>query len=336
MLDEGRHKIETRGALLHLTRQRCATPILFIIFNRPEKTAQSFERIRQARPSRLYVAGDGPRPNLVGEENKVKHAREIASNVDWECEVRFLFSDENKGCRRAVATALNWFFENEEMGIIIEDDVVAHPMFFQYCEDALITYKGDTSVGIIGGFSISDHSEEARPMSVRFVSNTLVWGWATWRRVWREYDEHLTEWTAEDNAFLLRQGATSPTFVDMWCRIFNSVTRNEVDTWDYQLMYLLFKKQLLCAIPPVNLITNIGYDSEATHTHSKRPAWLRDSFDGEMQKIVMTTPRINQQAETEILRKVYGITRVADIKTIVKRALRAMKRLSNWHCRKNL
>ncbi len=116
------------------------TAVLFLVFNRPDTTAQVFDAIRKARPPRLYVAADGPRANREGEAEKVAKVREIATAVDWPCEVRTLFRDANLGCKRAVSGALDWFFGEEEAGMVLEDDCLPHPDFFRFCDALLERY----------------------------------------------------------------------------------------------------------------------------------------------------------------------------------------------------
>ncbi len=127
------------------------SPVLFLIFNRPDTTAKVFEAIREARPPKLYIAADGPRPNRAGEKDRCEVTRAIATQVDWPCEVKKLFRDENLGCGKAVSEAITWFFENEPEGIILEDDILPHPDFFPYCDEMLEKYRDNDRVGIISG-----------------------------------------------------------------------------------------------------------------------------------------------------------------------------------------
>ena len=69
--------------------------VLFIVFNRKEITEQSFEIIRKAKPPRLYIAADGPRNHVDGEREICEEVRKIATNVDWDCEVKTFFQDKN-------------------------------------------------------------------------------------------------------------------------------------------------------------------------------------------------------------------------------------------------
>jgi len=166
------------------------SPVLFLIFNRPETTQQVFSAIRKAKPPRLYVAADGPRSDYPNEDEKCEHSRKIATNVDWDCEVKTLFRDQNLGCRLAVSQAISWFFENEPEGIILEDDCLPSQSFFWFCQELLEDFRNDKQVGAICGFYSNEL--DYKPSASYFFSRYMrVWGWAGWRRTFEEYDSHL-------------------------------------------------------------------------------------------------------------------------------------------------
>ena len=157
------------------------TPVLFLIFNRPDTTKQVFSAIQKARPPRLYVAGDGPRPEQSNEAEICEIVRSIATNVDWDCEVKTLFRDHNFGCRLAVSQAISWFFENEPEGIILEDDCLPSQSFFWFCQELLEDFRNDKQVGAICGFYSNEL--DYKPSASYFFSRYMrVWGWAGWRR----------------------------------------------------------------------------------------------------------------------------------------------------------
>ena len=156
------------------------TPVLFLVFNRSDTATQVFEKIRQVRPSRLYVAGDGPREGY-NEEEKVAKAREIATRVDWPCEVKTLFRDKNLGCAHGCSNAISWFFQHEEKGIILEDDCVPHLDFFTFCENLLDRYAEDERVTVVSGNNFQKGKWRG-DASYYFSKFPHIWGWATWRR----------------------------------------------------------------------------------------------------------------------------------------------------------
>ena len=153
-------------------------PVPFLIFNRPNTTHAVFESIRVAQPPRLYVAADGPRRYKIGEKDLCQQARSIATNVDWPCKVRTLFREEILGCRRAVSSAIDWFFENEEEGIILEDDCLPHPTWFRFAEELLERFRDDERIMCISAqhFQGTNHLLDS---SYFFSRYNYCWGWAS-------------------------------------------------------------------------------------------------------------------------------------------------------------
>lgn len=242
--------------------------ILFLVFNRPEETQLSFARIREAQPPRLYVAADGPRTARPDEAKTCMQVRAIATQVDWPCEVKTLFRDENLGCGKAVSSGISWFFENEEQGIILEDDILPAPEFFPFCDALLEKYKDHEDVGLISGYCpapdlMPDDSD------YQFWRYAHIWGWASWRRAWKHYDHKMTAWPNGNGARALKQtpGANA-AFVANWERTLHRTYIGEIDTWDYQLFFALRAHQMLSIIPRTNLVENIGFNERGTHITS--------------------------------------------------------------------
>lgn len=240
--------------------------VLFLVFNRPDTTAHVFEAIRKAKPPRLYVAADGPRASRAGEAEKVAKVREIATAVDWPCEVKTLFREENLGCKYAVSGGITWFFENEEQGIILEDDCLPHPDFFTFCETLLDCYATDDRVWVITGDNFQNGVRRGEG-SYYFSRYNHVWGWASWRRAWQKADMDIRFWP---------EWKTSPTWKDFWPdstarkyweKIFDRMYRAEIDTWDYPWTASVWYHGGLTATPNVNLVSNIGFGADSTHTH---------------------------------------------------------------------
>lgn len=238
--------------------------VLFLVFNRLDTTKQVFEAIREAKPPRLYFASDGARESREGEAEKVLEIRQyITSNIDWDCEVKTLFRKKNLGCKMAVSTAIDWFFKNEEMGIILEDDCLPSQSFFFFCEELLIRYKEDTRIGHIGGTNPLSNSLESN--SYYFSRYNRIWGWASWRRSWDMFDVELTDWPEIKEKKLLNKLLYTKKEADTLSNTLDQIYNGSIDTWDYQwfLSRLLTSKAI---IPSVNLISNLGFDKEATHT----------------------------------------------------------------------
>lgn len=241
------------------------SPILFIVFNRPEATAEAFEAIRRARPTRLYVAADGAR-DRPGEAQACARVRALATDVDWDCTVVTLFHDANLGCRYGVQSALDWFFSYEESGIILEDDCVPDPSFFPFVTELLSRYRDDERVMMISGDYFAGRGFDDR-FSYYFTRFTHIWGWATWRRAWLKFDGPLNAWpAARQEGWLLELSDGDTQFADYWTGVFDRVRAGEIDTWDYSWLFTMWRANALAAQTSRNLVTNIGFGSDATHT----------------------------------------------------------------------
>ena len=239
--------------------------ILLIIFKREDTTRRVFNRIREARPPRLYIAADGPRPNREGEREACERTRKVVADIDWPCDVRHLYRDENMGCGRGMSSAISWFFEYEEQGIIIEDDILPHIDFFRYCDEMLERYKDDSHIQMVAGCNyFYDGYQSAIPYYLSVFA--CIWGWATWRRVWLTYQFDVNELPAEDvrRKIMLRlpQGANN-----YFLHVYEQMCRHLIDTWDYQFVLNQIYYNRYSISPFTNMIENIGMgDVNATHT----------------------------------------------------------------------
>ena len=167
-------------------------PVLLITFNRPTTTERVFEAIKQYSPEKLYISSDGPRNSISDEVNTVKKIREyIIREINWECEVKTFFRDKNVGCGKGPSEAITWFFEHEEMGIILEDDCVPSLPFFFYCEYLLKKYEYDNRVWVISGRSNYPNKKFFKDNDYLFSNYIVTWGWATWKRCWKHFDINL-------------------------------------------------------------------------------------------------------------------------------------------------
>lgn len=243
------------------------SPILFLIFNRPDTTLQVFNEIKKASPPRLYIAADGPRPEKPGEAELCEHARAIVENIDWDCQVETLYQNKNVGCKQAVSSAITWFFSAEEEGVILEDDCLPSADFFRYCDVMLNRYRYDSRVRHIAGANLQ-LGKKWGEASYYFANQTHVWGWASWRRVWSDYDKDLSKISQQEAYANFDKVFDDPLIAEEWRHIFNRLMKGSVDTWDYQLAIINFFNNSLSVNPNVNLITNIGCRADGTHTTS--------------------------------------------------------------------
>lgn len=243
------------------------TAVLFLVFNRLDTTKKVFEAIRQAKPPRLYIAADGAREAKVGEDEKVQAVRNyVMENIDWDCEVKTLFREKNLGCKYAVSSAITWFFEQEEQGIILEDDCLPSQSFFWYCEELLNKYKNDETVYLISGDARGPESFGMKE-DYGFCKYPMIWGWASWARVWKNYDPEILDWPKVRDTLPASISTYKPT-IRFWKKTFEQLYKKGIDTWDFQFSYLLLRNGGKCIVPRLNLISNVGFGADATHTFS--------------------------------------------------------------------
>ncbi|MBR8826970.1 MAG: glycosyltransferase family 2 protein [Gomphosphaeria aponina SAG 52.96 = DSM 107014] len=241
------------------------TPIAFLIFNRPDTTLKVFEAIREAKPPLLMVVADGPRQDKPGEAEKCAATRKIIAQVDWQCEVRTLYSDVNLGCKRRVASGLSWVFTQVEEAIILEDDCLPHPTFFRFCEELLDYYRDDKRIMVISGDNYQ-FGRQRTEYSYYFSRYNHCWGWATWRRAWKYYDMEMKLWPKIRDEGGLRCILEDSKAIKYWSNILQKTYAGEIDTWDFQWTFACWVQSGLTILPDVNLVSNIGFGPEATHT----------------------------------------------------------------------
>jgi hypothetical protein len=298
-----------------------STPVLFLIFNRPEITKQVFNAIQQAKPPRLYVAGDGPRSKCTEDEENCKLARSIATNVDWDCEVKTLFRDHNLGCRLAVSQAIYWFFEQEPEGIILEDDCLPSQSFFWFCQEMLEYFRNDKAVGVICGFYSNEL--EYKPSASFFFSRYLrVWGWAGWRRSNEGYDSNINLLIEKQNTWKKDIFSRTDIFLKRyWQDMFEEVGSGKIDTWDIQLQYLLWQKKQQVIVSSKNLVQNIGWAQGAhplTKDNNHELATSEINFP-------LTTPDMTERdtRADQVIEKIsYQITIFSFLKKLLRKMIR--------------
>ena len=265
--------------------------VLLIGFNRPDLLSEVIDRVRRVAPTRVYLAVDGPRSDREGEADRVAACQALAGTIDWECDVHTLFREQNLGCGLGVSGAISWFFEHEERGIILEDDILADPSFFGFASELLDRYADDERVFAITGTNFVPPEHMTDTSTYRFSRVPVVWGWATWRRVWQTYN-------------------------------FDMMARHAVDTWDLQLVFASMAAGRYTATPPVNLVENVGFRADATHT-LRTPDYLRS-----VESIaVPTSPapvELDERADRWLMRHVYG----ASLPGLAGQAGRGIKQLA--------
>lgn len=243
-------------------------PIAFVVFNRPDVTKVSFERIQRLRPNRLFIISDGPRETRMGESRLVEQSRQIAEQIDWPCDVQKIYASENMGCGRRISSGISKVFEAVDRAIILEDDCIAESSFFSYCQTLLDYYQDDQRVMAISGdnFQLSQSRTSA---SYYFSKYPHCWGWATWRRAWNQFDLGIHDWPEFRDSGHLSTICSSQREIDYWTQIFNKSYAGEDSSWAYPWTCCCWMNHGLTALPDVNLVSNHGFGADATHTQHR-------------------------------------------------------------------
>lgn len=241
-------------------------PVLVVVFNRPDVTRQMIDALRAVAPAQLFVAADGPREGHPTDAARCREVRDELARVDWPCEVSLLAHEHNLGLQDAMVTAIGWFFDHVEQGIVLEDDCVLHPDFFELAEVVLDRYRDVPEVMYLTALNMAPQERFGDGASWCFASAGHIWGWATWRRAWQGYDSRLGDWPehaagfADDPSPLRRAiGAKAA-----------SAHGGEKHTWARAWHYHVAKQRGLVAVPATNLVRNVGFGPDATHTVSSR------------------------------------------------------------------
>lgn len=246
------------------------SPVLCIIFNRPDTTRKVFEVLQKVKPPKLYICAEGPRENRPDDIKLCQETRSIYDNgINWECEVHKLYRDHNSGgCGPGVSGAITWFFDHVEEGIILEDDIIPHPDFFRFCDEMLERYRENIKVKCVCGYNVFYDEVKDYPYSYYFSHYMFVWGWATWKRTWKEYDYTLKSIPRRE---FMKKVKRLPVQKGSKKRILHEydimTSEKPIDTWDYQLFFSVIHHEGLTVVPVNNLCHNIGFGVEnATHT----------------------------------------------------------------------
>lgn len=242
------------------------SPILFIIFNRSDTALKVMDEIRKAKPARLYITADAFRPERPEEEGLCDETKtSIMAAIDWECEVKTLFRTQNLGPKEAIASAIDWFFEHEDEGIILEHDCLPAKSFFYFCDTLLEKYRNDQRIWLISGCNFQKGKKWGSG-TYYFSNLTHAWGWATWKSSWNEYDKDLSRYEASDIRVQLEKIFNNSMVVDQWVYLFEQTKCGNIDTWDYQVAFAHMFNQSVTIIPNVNLVSNIGFGEKAENT----------------------------------------------------------------------
>ncbi|MFL0206167.1 nucleotide-diphospho-sugar transferase [Aquirufa sp. 2-AUSEE-184A6] len=273
------------------------SPVLLITFNRTYETLKVLERIQKYAPSRVYIFSDGYRNDV--EKKVVLELRSlIISKVNWECDLFFKFSDVNLGCKYGPASAINWFFDHELEGIILEDDCLPSLSFFLFCETLLCKYRFDNNIYHIDG---TNFCQPVDNMLYHYSRYALIWGWATWKRAWMDYDIEMIDFPNQKKINFLNKIFFTKPEINYWYNKLDIAYENKIDAWDYQWFYTIWKNNGLTIRPNYNMIKNIGFNSNATHTKKSNRIFelmLDNEIDLTLNAPTLKYPNIKIDEET--------------------------------------
>ena len=240
--------------------------VAFLIYNRPDLTQRVFTEIVKAQPERLLVVADGPKNE--SEMKKCEDARAVVEAVGWDCDVRKNFSDTNLGCRKRISSGLDWVFSQVKEAVVLEDDCLPGRTFFRFCTELLDRYRDDMRVGHISGTNLGQRAPRGT-YSYYFSRYSRIWGWATWRRAWQQYDVGMKLWPEIEASGRHYDMFSSREEAEHFRRFWNAVCRGKVDTWDVQWLFCGLVHGSLSVTPNVNLVSNIGFGSGASRTSDR-------------------------------------------------------------------
>jgi hypothetical protein len=290
----------------NLTDKKYTTPILFLIFNRPDITHRVFEQIKKIKPSHLFIAADGPRPERPDDLILCQETRNIVEEIDWDCEVKTLFRNENLGCGLAVCSAINWFFEQVEEGIILEDDCMPELSFFDFCSELLGKYKEDDNIFMISGTNMQNGIRRG-DASYYFSNYPIIWGWASWRKAWHTYNFDIPDCGQAFKSGKLDDAFQSNDEKKYWRKKIEKLqSEKKKSTWDYQWFYAVWKNKGVTIVPNTNLIINIGFENNSTHTFLSDSRREPSALNPIRFPLIHPTKKINNEADQYTFRNAFS------------------------------
>ena len=243
-----------------------SAPVALLVFNRPHLLARVLERVREIRPETVLVVADGPRDGVPNDAQLCAEVRALVrERIDWGPNVLTQYSDTNLGLRRRVSTGLDWVFENVGEAIVLEDDCLPDPTFFRFCTELLDRYRNDSRVGAISGSNFQSRTPSCEE-SYYFSKYPHCWGWATWQRAWKLFDNSMTEWPRLRDQRWLEGVFADESHARYWAELFDGVYNGRINSWAYARTFSCWAHSMMTILPQVNLVTNVGFGEAATHT----------------------------------------------------------------------
>ncbi len=285
------------------------TPIVLIIYNRPHLVSRVLSIIREITPVNLFLIADAPKDN-DNDLEKCEMARKMVETVDWEATVYKDYAKTHLGCKHRVISGLKWVFSIVEEAIILEDDCVPDITFFRFTSELLTKFKNFPKVALISGNNYQPAMRFQTTESYYFSRYVHIHGWATWKRTWDDYDGEMKTWPMRKDVGWLENYLENINSANYWENLFDQVYFNRLDTWDYQLLFNVWANNQLCVMPSVNLVTNIGYGEDATHTKNPNSRWANlPTFPMQFPLSHPKAMNRNQQADYEDELRVFRLLR---------------------------
>lgn len=254
------------------SNQSIDTPVIIFVYNRSDCVRQLMGVLQKVKPKILWVVTDGPK-ELIGEREKCLDAiKEVNNAINWKLDLNWIKSDTNLGCRKRMSSGITEVFNHVEEAIFLEDDCIPSLSFFSYCEKMLNQYRDEEKVNSICGSNYQQGKIRAKAHGYYFSRFPAIWGWATWKRVWKSYDVEMSDWANRGTKEFLAQWLPDEVTQEAWRRNFNKTYSGKIDSWDFQFVYTCWKNNSYAIIPDQNLVSNIGFREDATHT-KKKNSW---------------------------------------------------------------
>ena len=292
------------------------TPLLILVFNRPEATKKLIDEIKAFQPTQIFIASDGPRKDNDNDLKKCREVKDIISSINWPCELKTLYRDENLGGPKAISEAVSWFFSHVEEGIILEDDCMPHPDFFQFCSELLEKYRENKNIMSIGGFNYGVGITDSED-SYYYSSFCVSWGWASWRRAWGKFDWKYMASDYQDILPVCSVYTKNQEAKKFFARLLQTYH------WDAQWLHSIWRNEGICILPHVSLIKNIGFGKDATHTIEEKDPMAEVCLFENKLKFPLNSPKllqINSALDEEIYNKAFSIRNESFIKFAFNRS----------------
>lgn len=241
------------------------SPIVLFVYNRPIHTKKVLDALAmnpEAKESELFIFCDGAKENANDEDvNKINHVISISKNENRFKKVHVTIQNKNKGLANSIIEGVTEIVNNYGKIIVLEDDIVTSVGFLKYMNDALNFYENNSDVMHISGYM---YPHDQKLPETFFYNVTLCWGWATWNRAWKHFDnEALTLWkTIRDNNLINSFDKFGDDYLSS--QLANNIL-GKLNTWFIKWHASVLLKNGFTLFPCKSLVQNIGFDNTGVH-----------------------------------------------------------------------